>query len=328
MPPNNFPYNQPPAQGSTQPVPDQATMSIPQAQPMAPQMPPQVAPQAQPQIAQQPAMASAAVTGAAAPTIGSQPAAAAPVPKNPNSTQNTLQLSEVRDGMVIMLDGSFRVVVACKSINFDLMSDREREGVEFSYQNFLNSLNFPIQILIRSQRVDIGPYIDKLVAIRRSQDNMLLGVLMDDYVNFIDALSQEANIMEKSFYIVIPYFPNGDAGNIIEQSKGFFGKIFAQPQNTVTHINSETYQKAKSELKNRTDSVMAGLFQIGIQSVQLDTKSLGELYYNYYNPDTALRQPLGDFDDMATTFVKRAPGPTAPGVTGMPGAPGVPGGVA
>ena len=250
--------------------------------------------------------------------IGSQPmnsqnTPSKPTPKNPNSTQSTLQLSEVRDGMVIMIDGSYRAVVACKSINFDLMSDRERDGVEYSYQNFLNSLNFPVQILVRSQRVDIGPYIEKLVATRRSQDNMLLGVLMDDYIGFIDALSQEANIMEKSFYVVVPFFPKGDAANFVEQGKGFFGKLFAKPQNTVTHIDAATYQKAKDEIKNRVDSVVAGLFQLGVQSAQLDTKSLGELYYNYYNPDTALRQPLGDFDNVAATFVKKAPGPSPNG---------------
>ena len=245
---------------------------------------------------------------AAAMPVGSQEAAQKPTPKNPNSTQSTLQLSELRDGMVIMIDGSFRAVIACKSINFDLMSDREREGVEYSYQNFLNSLNFPIQILIRSQRVDIGPYIDKLINVRRTQDNMLLGVLMDDYIGFIDALSQEANIMEKSFYIVVPYFPRGDAANLVEQGKGFFGKLFARPQNTITHIDAASYQKAKDEIKNRVDSVMAGLFQIGVQSVQLDTRALGELYYNYYNPDTAVRQPLDNFDNLATTFVKKAPG--------------------
>ena len=219
----------------------------------------------------------------------------------------------MRDGMVVMNDGSFRAVVACKSINFDLMSDREREGVEYSYQNFLNSLNFPVQILIRSQRVDIGPYIDKLINERRSQDNMLLGVLMDDYINFIDVLAQEANIMEKSFYIVVPYFPKGDAANFVEQGKGFFGKLFARPQNTITHIDAATYQKAKDEIKNRVDVVISGLFQMGVQSVQLDTKSLGELYYNYYNPDTALRQPLGNFDNIATTYVQKAPGPAPTG---------------
>jgi len=144
-------------------------------------------------------------------------------PKNPNSTQNSLLLSEVRDNMVIMADGSFRAVIACKSINFDLMSSREREGVEYSYQNFLNALNHPIQILVRSQRIDIGPYIDHLVEIRQAQDNMLLNVLMDDYINFIDALSQEANIMDKSFFIAIPYYPLGDSSNLVEQGKGFFG---------------------------------------------------------------------------------------------------------
>lgn len=303
MQPNNSPYSQPQANGAPQPVPAQGSPAMsPQTMPIPGQPTPQ-APVAYPAPQQQqPGVGP----------IGSQ-APEKPTPKNPNSTQSTLQLSEVRDSMVIMIDGSYRAVVACKSINFDLMSDREREGVEYSYQNFLNSLNFPVQILIRSQRVDIGPYIDKLVTTRRTQDNMLLGVLMDDYIGFIDALSQEANIMEKSFYIVIPYFPGGDSANLVEQGKGFFGKLFAKPQNTVTRIDAAMYQKAKDELKNRVDSVIAGMFQIGVQSTQLDTKSLGELYYNYYNPDTALRQPLGDFDNIATTFVKKAPGPSPNG---------------
>lgn len=231
----------------------------------------------------------------------SQPA---PKPHNPNSTQNSLQLSEVRDNMVIMVDGSFRAIVACKSINFDLMSSQEREGVEYSYQNFLNALNHPIQVLIRSQRIDIGPYIDHLIEIRRNQDNMLLNVLMDDYINFIDVLSQEANIMDKSFFIAIPFYPQGDIGNFIEQGKGFFGKMFSK-QKSVTKIDTETYEKAKTEIKNRVDGVMAGLYQIGIQSVQLNTKELGELYYNFYNPDTAVREPLGSFDKLATTYVKK-----------------------
>jgi hypothetical protein len=208
-----------------------------------------------------------------------------------------------------MKDGSFRAVVACKSINFDLMSSREREGVEYSYQNFLNSLHFDIQIFIRSQRVDIGPYIDKLVALRRSQDNMLLNVLMDDYINFIDALSQEANIMDKSFFIVVPYFTTGDLNKITDQTKGFFSKIFAKPQNGPTRIDQASYEKARDEIKNRTDLVMSGLFQMGVQCVQLNTKELGELYYNVYNPDTAVRQPLGSFENVTSTYVRKGPAP-------------------
>lgn len=214
----------------------------------------------------------------------------------------------MRDGMVIMSDGSFRAVVACKSINFDLMSSKEREGVEFSYQNFLNSLYFPVQVFIRSQRVDIGPYIDRLATIRRSQDNMLLNVLMDDYINFIDILSQEANIMDKSFFVVIPYFPAGDLNTVMDQGKGFFGKIFARPQTHTTRIDKATYDKAKDEIKNRVDSVMGQLFQIGIKSVQLNTKELGELYYNVYNPDTSVREPLGNFDNITSTYVKKGSG--------------------
>lgn len=284
MPPNNSFFSQPSAPGGA-PAPAPVSPVGPQAQP------PVAAPQAGP--------------------VGSnnnQPTR--PTPKNPNSTQSTLQLSEIRDNMVIMIDGSFRAVIACKSINFDLMSDREREGVEYSYQNFLNSLNFPVQILVRSQRVDIGPYIERLLDVRRSQDNMLLGVLMDDYINFIDALSQEANIMEKSFFIVVPFFPQGDAANLLEQGKGFFGKLFARPKNTITRIDTASFEKAKEEIKNRVDSVMAGMFQIGVQSVQLDTKLLGELYYNFYNPDTALRQPIGDFENVTSTYVKKAPSAT------------------
>lgn len=229
-------------------------------------------------------------------------------PVNPNSTQGSLLISEIRDNVAILRDGSFRAVVACKSINFDLMSSREREGIEYSYQNFLNSLYFPVQIFIRSQRVDIGPYIDRLVQIRRGQDNMLLNVLMDDYINFIDVLSQEANIMDKSFFITVPYFPAGDLSSVKKQAQGFFGKIFAKQQAGPTTIDEATYIKAMDEVKNRVDAVMSGLFQMGVQSVQLNTKELADLYYNFYNPDTAIRQPLGDFENMAATFVRKGDG--------------------
>ncbi len=114
-------------------------------------------------------------------TAGNTGRAAAPK-TNPNSTQNTLQIAEIRDGIVIMNDGSFRSVVIVKSINFDLMSPQEQEAVEYSYQGFLNSLYFPVQVFIRSQKVDLQPYIEKLDKIRTEHDNMLLALLMDDYI--------------------------------------------------------------------------------------------------------------------------------------------------
>lgn len=303
MPPNNPFFSQPDQNGQfpTTPVAvDPQMMQIPNQQ-----FPQQQAPMQQP-IPVAPAQQQAVPQGQQGP--------AKIAPRNPNSTQSTLQLSEIREGMVIMLDGSFRAVISCMSINFDLMSEREREGIEYSYQNFLNSLNFPVQILVRSRRVDIGPYMDKLIDIRRNQDNMLLGVLMDDYTNFIGALAEEANIMEKTFYIVVPFFPQGDIANLVDQGKGFFGKLFSKPKNTITRIDTAAYQKAKDEIKNRCDVVMSGLFQMGVQSIQLDTKALGELYYNSYNPDTAVRQPLADFNNTTSTYVKKGPGQQPGGI--------------
>lgn len=224
---------------------------------------------------------------------------------SPISTQSTLLISEIRDSLVIMKDGSFRAVIACKSINFDLMSEAEREGVEYSYQNFLNSLSFTTQILIRSQRVDIGPYLERLIEIRRNNDNMLLGILMDDYINFIDILSQEANIMDKSFFVIIPYYTSADAERLLEQTKDFFKSFKKAKAPEVTRIDRDTYNKAVTEMNNRVDSVLSGLFQIGVHSVRLNTRELAELYYNFNNPDTAVREPLVDFTKLATTYVKK-----------------------
>jgi hypothetical protein len=232
-----------------------------------------------------------------------------PPPANPNTTQNSLLFSELRDNMVVMNDGSFRAVVACKSINFDLMSSKEREGIEYSYQNWLNSLYFPVQILVRSQRVDIGPYIERLTNIRRDQENMLLNVLTDDYIDFIDTLSQEANIMDKSFYVIIPFWPHGDINTIKRGSKSLFSTVFGgTPQQRSIVVDHAAYEKAKDEIKNHVDSVMSGLFQLGIKCVQLNTKELGELYYNFYNPDTAVREPLGNFESITAMYVRKGEG--------------------
>lgn len=269
---------------------------------MAPQGAPQVImPNQAQQVEQSPNIAEMGSTA----MFATQTSPISPTKEAPFSTQATLLISELRDNVVIMKDGSFRAVVACKSINFDLMSDMERDGVEYSYQNFLNSLNFNIQILVRSQRVDIGPYIEKLSEIRRNNDNMLLGVLMDDYINFIDVLSQEANIMDKSFFIVIPYYSSPDAEKVIQQTKNFFKSFSRNRPPEITKIDRATYDKALVELTNRVDSVMSGLFQIGIRSVRLNTKELAELYYNFNNPDTAVREPLVDFSKLATMYVRK-----------------------
>lgn len=280
------PYGPQPAGGAYPQPPMPAAMQQPTPQPY-PTQPPQTMPAAQ------------------------QPATAAPpVKSNANSTQNTLQIAEIRDGIVIMNDGSYRSVVMVKSINFDLMSPQEREAVEFSYQGFLNSLYFPVQIFIRSQKVDLQPYIEKLDKIRTEHDNMLLALLMEDYIGYIDALSQQTNIMDKRFYVVIPYSPTVDVQKALTQSKNFFSgltALFNSKEQKVV-INEAELEAAKTELRNRVQSVLSGLLQSGIQGLPLDTQELIELYYDTYNPDTATRQQLKDFNAMTADIVTKGTG--------------------
>ncbi len=231
---------------------------------------------------------------------------------NLNSTQNSLQISEIRDGIVIMNDGSFRAVIMCKSINFDLMSPTEREAVEFAYQGFLNSLYFPIQIFMRSQKVDLGPYLDKLDQIRAQQESMLIALLMEDYVAFLGEIAQQTNIMNKRFYIVIGYpDANADIRRALKTSTGFFtglADLFGSSKTPHVVIDENTLENAKTELKDRVQAAMQGLLQCGVQSVPLDTQELIELYYEAYNPDTAAHQQLGNAGDLTAEVISKGAG--------------------
>jgi type IV secretory pathway VirB4 component len=252
-----------------------------------------------------------------APEHGKSDVATSKAPANPNSTQNTLQISEIRDGIVIMNDGTFRAVIMCKSINFDLMSPQEREAVEFSYQGFLNSLYFPVQIFVRSQKVDLRPYLNKMSKIRTEQENMLLGLLMEDYIAFLADIAQQTNIMDKRFYVVIKYpDTDQDVRKALKQSTGFFtglGELFSPGKPQKVTINERTLEEAKTELRNRIQAVMQGLSQAGIQSLPLDTEELIELYYDVYNPDTATRQQIKDFGDLTAPIITKGEDPAPAG---------------
>jgi hypothetical protein len=226
---------------------------------------------------------------------------------NPNSTQNSLLISEIRDGVAIMNDGSFRSVVLAKSINFDLMSEQEREAVEFAYQGFINSLYFDIQIVIKSRKIDMRPYLDRLQNIHNNLDNMLLAMLMEDYIYFITDLVSQSNIMSKQFYIVIPFYPAVSSKQALAGSKKLLDGIFEKKGPVVT-INEADLEKAKSELKNRVGAVLDGLQQMGVQGAPLDTQELIELYYNSYNPDTAPQQALGSTDAIGVPVISKGEG--------------------
>ncbi|MCA9318576.1 hypothetical protein KDA06_02960 [Candidatus Saccharibacteria bacterium] len=251
---------------------------------------------------------------AATPHPGVAPSGPAVRSSNPNSTQNTLQIAEIRDGIVIMNDGTFRAVIMLKSINFDLMSPQEQEAVEYAYQGFLNSLYFDVQIFLRSQRVDLQPYIAKLDKIRTEHDNMLLALLMDDYVTYIDQLSMQTNIMDKKFYVVIPFSPNAlDPKKLLARDKGFVSGLVDMFKKKEDHvvINEIDLENAKTELRNRVQAVLGGLQQCGVQGLPLDTQELIELYYDTYNPDTATRQQLKSFNDLTADVITKGDGMAA-----------------
>ena len=190
------------------------------------------------------------------------------------------------------------------------MSPQEQESVEFTYQGFLNSLYFPVQIFVHSQKIDLEPYIAKLTKIRSQHDNMLLAVLMEDYIDYISQLSQQANIMDKKFYVVVPFFPHVDVQKAITQSKnfltGFLGLFNSKEQHVV--VNEDDLVKAKTELRNRVQAVLQGLMQCGVQGLPLDTQELIELYYDTYNPDTATRQQLKNFNQLTADIVTKGMG--------------------
>lgn len=311
VPPHTPSFDQPQQmQAATQQAQAQPHMTTPQFQqaPTYQQAQAAVPPQNAAPTSAADASAQAAVVGANV-QVGNSPTTR-PAQSNPNSTQNFLQIAEIRDGIVIMSDGSFRSVVMVKSINFDLMSQNEQEAVEYSYQGFLNSLYFPVQIFIRSQKVDLQPYISRLDKIRSEHDNMLLALLMEDYISYIDQLGQQTNIMDKKFYIVIPYFPRVDVQKALSQSKNFItglvGLFDSKEQHVV--INEEELEKAKTELRNRVQAVLSGLIQSGIQGLPLDTQELIELYYDTYNPDTATRQQLKNFNELDADIITKGQG--------------------
>ena len=293
-----------------------------------PQPPPQPVQQTviQPTVIPQPVQQQVQPLAPPAPIGGTLPIPPAPTPTpapkispdnipvksktSPNSTQNTLQIAEVRDGIVIMNDGSYRCVVMVKSINFDLMSPQEQEAVEYSYQGFLNSLYFQVQIFIRSRKVDLRPYIERLDKIRSEHDNMLLALLMEDYISYMGALSQQTNIMDKNFYLVLPFFPVVEVQKALTQNKKFLSGVTKLFDKTDQHvvINEADLEKAKTELRNRVQAVLAGLQQCGIQGLPLDTQELIELYYDSYNPDTATRQKLKEFGNLTADVVTKGQG--------------------
>ncbi|MBI2482493.1 MAG: hypothetical protein HYV76_02960 [Candidatus Vogelbacteria bacterium] len=195
----------------------------------------------------------------------------------PKSTQSFVPIEEVRDGVVVLKDGSLRAVLIASSINFALKSRDEQQGLLLQYQNFLNSLDFYLQIFVQSRRLDIRPYISILEERLKSQTNDLLKVQTQEYIEFIKSFTENNNIMTKSFFVVIPYTPP-----IIQNRQGWWIKLFKrQPAKTVETL---AFEEERNQLEQRVDVVRQGLGRLGVRVELLGTEELVELYFKAFNP--------------------------------------------
>lgn len=209
------------------------------------------------------------------------------------ATQKYVKIAEIREDTVILRDGTLRAVILVSSINFALKSEEEQNAIISSYVDFLNNIDFPIQIVIQSRELDIGPYLEMLKQKEKEQNNELLKIQTADYVNYIQELVSMSKIMNKRFYVTIPYNPTAN------KERKFTHRLFdAFRPASVLKMKEEKFQQRKNELARLIDNIMGGLNAIGLNAVQLDTQSLIELYYNTYNPDVASKQNMVDINQL------------------------------
>ncbi len=194
-------------------------------------------------------------------------------------TQEFVDIAEIKDGVVVLKNNSLRAVLMVSSINFDLKSTQEQEAIVAAYQGFLNSLDFPLQILISTRKLDIGPYIELLEEKEKVQPNDLLRFQISEYRNFVKNLVDASNIMSKNFYIIVPFaLTEAKQNSFLEKLK-----IALNPKQAQVERQME-FENYKSQLWQRVDHIIAGLSGIGIKIAPLGTEELVELFYNAYNP--------------------------------------------
>jgi hypothetical protein len=196
------------------------------------------------------------------------------------ATQEFVPVKEIRDGVVVLKDGGLRAIVLANSINLSLKSEDEQKAIIYQFQNFLNTLDFSVQISVQSRKLDIKPYIVMLENRMKVQTEPLLKLQTREYIQFIKNFTEEHNIMTKSFYIVIPYTPksfNTDKNPLT----GFFSK---QSKAQVKIAEETDFEEKRSQLEQRVNVITQGLASCGIKSQQLDTESAVELFYKVFNP--------------------------------------------
>lgn len=203
-------------------------------------------------------------------------------------TQRYIDISEIHDDTLVLRDNTMVSVLLCSSINFALKSEEEQNAIIQGYITFINSINFPVQIVIQSRRLDIKNYLIDLKGKEKEQINELLRVQIREYRNYIEQLVEMGDIMTKKFYVVIRYNPQEgiQREGIVKQVLGSFKAV------DILGIKKEKFRKYRQELDRRVGVVQSGLSSMMVNSELLDTQGLIELFYNTYNPGVAERQKM------------------------------------
>lgn len=210
-------------------------------------------------------------------------------PKPGPATQRFLDIAEIRDDMVIMNDGTVRSALLVSSINFALKSEAEQEAIIQSYVTFLNGLDYPIQIVIQSRRMNIDAYIASLAEQEKKTGNDLLRAQIADYRTFVNELVELGQIMQKRFYVIIPYDP------LTNKKRGFWQRLqLVLSPVAAAKLNDKQLADRREQLSRRTELAGGNLASMGLQTARLDTQGLIELYYNAYNPDVFEGERLGE----------------------------------
>lgn len=193
-------------------------------------------------------------------------------------TQSFVNLSQVKDDILILKDGTLRAVLAVSSTNFDLKNEDEQNALIYNYQRFLNSLDYPVQILMQSRKMDISDYLENLKRIMERQTNELLRMQTAEYIDFIDRLVESTNVMNKNFYVVVSY--NQSVNPV---GGGLLGSFLSSGKARQISDRERNFDKYKVLLNDRLSAVANNLGSIGLRVVRLNTEQLIELLYNSYN---------------------------------------------
>jgi hypothetical protein len=188
-------------------------------------------------------------------------------------TQQFVPVKEIHNGIIVLKDGGYRGVLICSAINFGLKSDEEQHG----FQNFLNTLDFSIQIVINSRRMDLRPYLALLQEKMPDQKTELMRIQLREYIEFIGSFAEQTNIMTKSFYIVVSYSPHVTAAGAVS----FLRQDSAA---TKSAANATSFEEDSAQLEQRMSLVAAGLAGTGVRAVPLGTEEAIELLYRSFNP--------------------------------------------